>query len=103
MRHGLALIDERSVDRDEVHFRARIFGADAEGSSLLVVNMSPHGLMARTDRDHAEGDRVRLILPQVGVVAGDIRWALGGRIGVRFDTPFDLAAYYGLLAAVLRR
>lgn len=90
------------MNRDEVHFRARAFGHDAQPSTLLVVNMSPHGLMARCDADHAEGDRVRIILPGTGPVAAEVRWSLGGRMGVRFDTAFDLASYYGLLAAVLK-
>ncbi len=100
--NNLALRDDREVGRDEVHYRARAFGADAQASNLLVVNMSPHGLMARCDRDHAEGDRIRIVLPVAGSVAAEVRWSLGGRIGTRFDTAFDLASYYEMLATMLK-
>ncbi len=96
--------DERRVaDRDEVHYRARAFGPDAQPHMLLVVNISPHGLMARCDAAFAEGDRLRVTLPGVGVVVAEVRWVLGGRIGVNFETAIDLASYYELLATMLKK
>ncbi|MCP3730748.1 PilZ domain-containing protein [Sphingomonas sp. MG17] len=96
--------DERRVaDRDEVHYRARAFGPDARPHTLLVVNLSPHGLMARCDADFAEGDRLRIMLPVVGVAVAEIRWCLGGRMGVNFETAIDLASYYELLAQLMKK
>lgn len=96
--------DERRVaDRDEVHYRARAFGPDAQPVTLLVVNISPHGLMARCDAAFAEGDRLRIMLPVVGVAIAEVRWCLGGRMGVNFETAVDLASYYELLAQLMKR
>lgn len=94
--------DRRTSDRDEVHYRARAFGPDAQPHTLLIVNISPHGLMARCDHQFAEGARLRVMLPVVGVAPAEIRWSLGGRIGVSFDSAVDLASYYELLAQMLK-
>lgn len=98
-----AALDQREVDRDEVHFRARAFGPDGQPLELLVVNISPHGLMARCDAVLKEGDHLRLTLPAAGVVTAEIRWALGGRIGCHFPVAIDRATYYETLAVMLKR
>lgn len=95
--------DRRLSDRDEVHYRARAFGPDAQPVTLLIVNISPHGLMARCEASFNEGDRLRVMFPVVGVAAIEIRWCLGGRLGASFDTAIDLANYYELLAQMLRK
>jgi hypothetical protein len=95
--------DVRREDRDVVHYRARAFGPDAKPLTLLVVNLSPHGLMARCDAGYAVGDRIRVTLPSVGVLVAEIRWSLGGRMGCQFARPVDLATYYELLAILLKR
>lgn len=94
--------DQRAVERDEVHLRARAFGPDARALSILIVNLSPHGLMARCEDELGEGHRLRVVLPVVGAVVAQVRWALGGRIGCRFEQAIDRASYYELLATVLR-
>lgn len=95
--------ERRAIDRDEVHYRVRAYGPDARSHTLLVVNISPHGLMARCDAEFAQGDRLRIMLPVVGVMVAEIRWSLGGRIGVHLDTAIDLASYYELLATLLKK
>lgn len=94
--------DEREENRDQVHLRARAFGPDARPLPLVVVNLSPHGLMARCDREFAEGTRIRVTLPVVGVIVAEVRWSLGGRIGCRFEQGIDRASYYEMLAVILR-
>jgi PilZ domain len=95
--------DRRLVERDEVHYRARAFGPDAQPVTLLIVNISPHGLMARCEKPFTEGDRMRVTLPAVGVVAAEVRWSLGGRLGASFDTAIDLAGYYELIAQLMKK
>ncbi|MCC2976446.1 PilZ domain-containing protein [Sphingomonas sp. PL-96] len=92
---------EPSHVRDEVQFEARGFGPAAEALQLRVLNLSSHGLSATTDLEVATGDRLRVILPVVGVMAAEVRWAKGTRFGCMFDMPIDRASYYELLAAVL--
>jgi hypothetical protein len=95
-------VDSRALARDEVHYRARAFGPDARQLSLLIVNLSAAGLMARSELSYAVGERLHITLPVVGVVIAEIRWSLGGRIGCELDAPIPLAEYYELLAALLK-
>ncbi len=103
MQHGgLAFSDIRREDRDEVHYRTRAVHADGRPLQVLVVNLSPHGFMARCEARMADADLIRITLPGVGQLATHVRWALGGRIGCQFERPISLAHYYELLAIVLR-
>lgn len=99
---NLAYAEIRREDRDDVHYRARAFGPDAKALNLLVVNISPHGLMARCETCFEPGARIRVTFPIVGVLAAEVRWSLGGRIGCQFDSAIDLASYYELVALLVR-
>jgi hypothetical protein len=99
---GLAVRDNRLIARDEVHFRARAFGPNAQPLNLLIVNISALGLMARCDTTLETGDRIRITLPVVGVIVAEVRWWLGGRLGCQLDQPIALSDYYDLLAVMLR-
>ncbi|MEZ0496601.1 PilZ domain-containing protein [Sphingomonas sp. IW22] len=98
-----AFVEQRSEDRDEVQFRARASGPDNRALSLLVVNLSPNGMMARCEDAFAPGDRLRVTLPVVGAMSAEVRWALGGRIGCQFESGIDRATYRELLATVMQR
>ncbi|QQV76233.1 PilZ domain-containing protein [Sphingomonas aliaeris] len=97
-----AYAESRATPRDEVHYRARGFGPDARALSLLIVNISAQGLMARYDNDLPVGARLRVTLPIVGVVAAQVRWSLGGRIGCELDHPIGQADYFDLLAVLIK-
>lgn len=99
---NLAFVDHRREGREEVHHRARAFGPDARAVQLLIVNVSPHGMMARCEREYAVGDRLRITLPVLGVVVAEVRWCLGGRLGCQFEPAMDLASYYELLAMLMK-
>ena len=95
--------DERGEVRDEVLLRARATDAAGRPSVMTVVNLSPGGLMARTDASIAPGDRLTVELPQLGRIGMEVRWMLGGRVGCRFDVGVSAERYYPLLAAVRAR
>ncbi len=99
---SLAFQDDRSVGRDEVHYRAKAFGPDARPLPLVIVNMSAMGLMARCETTCQPGDRITITLPVIGAIVAHIRWSLGGRIGCELDRTIDLADYYELLAMMVR-
>lgn len=99
---NLAVSDARREPRDEVSYRARAFGPDAAQLDFHIVNISPHGLMARCEGDFDIGARIRVVLPVTGAIVAEIRWALGGRVGCQFEGPIDLASYYDLLALLLK-
>jgi hypothetical protein len=96
-----ACAESRVAPRDEVHYRARAFGPDARALSLLVVNISAQGLMARYDHDLPVGARLHVTLPVVGVVVAEVRWSLGGRIGCELDRAISISDYYELLAVLV--
>lgn len=97
-----AFVETRREEREDVHYRARGFGPYARPLTLLIVNISQHGLMARCETQFEIGQRLRLTLPAVGVVVAEVRWSLGGRIGCQFDPAINLADYYEMIAAVLK-
>ncbi|MES2988948.1 MAG: PilZ domain-containing protein [Pseudomonadota bacterium] len=99
---NLAFAEVRREGREEVHYRARAFGPDAKSHGLLIVNISPHGLMARCEACFEVGDRIRIQLPVVGVMVAEIRWSLGGRLGAQFENVIDLASYYELATIMVR-
>ncbi|WP_419808046.1 PilZ domain-containing protein [Sphingomonas sp.] len=94
--------EERSEARDPVHHRTRATRPDGKVVSLVVVNTSPGGLMARCDTACNEGDRLRIELPGVGQLPVEVRWSLGGRIGCRVPSPMRLEDYYAMLSAMRR-
>ena len=99
---ALAFTEKRETARDEVDYRARAYGGDAQPLSIQVVNMSAQGLMARCETPFDIGDRIRIVLPIAGPVVAEVRWALGGRIGCQFDQAIDLASYYELLSVLVK-
>ena len=91
--------DDRSEPRDEVYHRTRATLADQRSVPIVVVNLSPHGMMARIDTDIAAGEWMRVHLPVVGLITAAVRWSLGGRMGCQFDRSIDPRDYGKLLAA----
>ena len=99
---AMAFVEKRETPRDEVHYRVRAFGGDAQPVSILIVNLSAQGLMARVDADRPVGERLRITLPVVGVIVAEVRWSLGGRIGCELDQQIAVAEYFEVLAALLK-
>jgi hypothetical protein len=99
---NLAFAEDRREHREDVHHRTR--GIDREGATvtMLVVNISSHGMMARCEAELGEGDWLRVTLPKAGTLLARVRWALGGRVGFQFDAPIPRARYYELLAMLAR-
>jgi len=95
-----AWAEHRAAVRDDVHYRARAIGPNRQSLTLLIVNISAQGLMARYDGPMPVGATLSVPLPVVGVVLATVRWSLGGRIGCELAAPVALAKYYELLAAL---
>ena len=93
-------IDDRTEPRDEVHHRSRAMLADRRSVSVLIVNLSPQGLMIRSDAPVSVGEWLRIQLPVVGEVQVAVRWALGGRIGCQLERPIVANRYHMVLGAM---
>ena len=101
-RTAFAAKEQRQAAREEVFYRTRGTSAAGVPLALLVVNISAMGLMARCDGSFAPGDRIKVLLPVIGITDAEVRWALGGRIGCELDQPIALHDYYALLAALVK-
>ena len=98
VQHG----EDRGEPRDEVLFRTRVTLADRRTPHVVVVNVSPHGLMLRSDAAVSVGEWIKVQLPVIGEVHAAVRWALGGRIGCQLERAVPIGDYYPLLAALRR-
>jgi len=97
-----ALAEIRRETRDEVQYRTHALGSGAKRHTIVIGNISPHGLMGRCKSACEVGERLEVELPVVGAIAAEVRWAVGGQIGAQFDAPIGLAHYYALVATLLR-
>lgn len=92
--------EARVEPRDEVHHRCRATLVDGRTLSVLVVNLSPQGLMIRSDVEVSVGEWLRVTLPMVGEMQAAVRWALGGRIGCQLEKPIAANRYHAVLGAM---
>ncbi|MFN3434045.1 MAG: PilZ domain-containing protein [Sphingomonas sp.] len=92
--------EERAEPRDEVHHRTRATLADRRNVPVLVVNLSPGGLMIRSDAPVSVGEWIRIQLPVVGDTQAAVRWALGGRIGCQLERTIPANRYHAVLGAM---
>lgn len=88
----------RAVPRAEVSIDTRISVADRP-RAITLINVSPHGFMGECRAGVPLNARISLDLPGFGALAGCVRWAVGRRIGGRFDTPLDEERLAEALAA----
>ena len=98
---NLAYATERREERHEVHHRTRAAAVDGPDIAIIVVNLSPNGLMARCEQAIDVGARLHVALPGIGLVHAEVRWSLGGRIGCEFQHSIPLPSYYGLLPKMI--
>lgn len=95
---NIAYANERREDREDVHHRTVATAADGRSIALLVVNISPNGLMARCDQDIAPGTELTFKLPDAPPIAAEARWSLGGRMGCEFAATIPISRYFALVA-----
>ena len=67
---------------------------------VRIINISPLGLMCRTDAELLVGERVSVWLPVVKNVQAEVRWAEDGRLGVEFRAPVEPRVYDAMLALI---
>lgn len=92
------LWDARSERREEVFHRTRATTADGTPLRVTLVDLSSGGCMARCEAAVAPGDRLAVELPLAGRIQAEVRWALGGRLGCRFERALGADTYAQVLA-----
>lgn len=91
--------DQRRARRDLVDLESH---ATARGQThaVRVINISPLGLMCRSEGVFLNGERLTIWLPLVRDQAAEVRWVEDGRIGVEFLNPIGPRIYDALLALI---
>lgn len=92
--------ESRREPREAVDFRARIWGSTCKPSPALLVNISPHGCMVRSDQIVPIGEKLTVHLPGIGNMQGIVIWSLGARIGIEFEAGLALESYLGMLTTM---
>nr|WP_210358905.1 PilZ domain-containing protein [Sphingomonas beigongshangi] len=92
--------DGRAEPRDEVHHRSRARLVDGRTLPVLIVNLSPGGLMLRSDAAVSVGEWISIQLPVLGDVKAAVRWALGGRIGCQLERAIPANRYHAVLGGM---
>jgi hypothetical protein len=92
----------RRVERQAVCYRCEINGIGAGTVSGLLVDISPLGCLIRCSREVVQGTVVSFDLPIAGQIKATIIWSMGGRIGMEFTEPVDLAPYFDMLSHLQR-
>ncbi len=80
----------RKVDRDSLFMTGRLYlDDDSAPFDVRIRNLSAGGLMAEPNTTVTNGQRVRIELRNVGMVAGRVAWANNRQFGIAFDAPID--------------
>ena len=98
MSHIQRRAESRREPREAVDFYAHIWGLARKPSPALLVNISPHGCMVRSDQIVPIGENLTVDVPGVGNMQGIVMWSLGTRIGIEFESGIGLETFLGMLS-----
>lgn len=99
MRSRDPAAEERRARRDLVDL---VSHATARGRthSVRVINVSPLGLMCRTEADLLIGEKLTIWLPLLKDTPAEVRWIENGRVGMEFLTPIPSENYDAMIALI---
>lgn len=86
----------RIADRTQVCIETQISVAD-RARPITLINLSVHGFMGECRAGVPLRSRISIELPGIGPLSGCVHWAVGRRIGGRFDTPLNESQLAGAL------
>ncbi|HEX7852352.1 MAG TPA: hypothetical protein VF503_01495 [Sphingobium sp.] len=92
--------ERRRAQRDDVDFPTVATRRWTERFEVRLLNISPMGFHARGKVEFERDQKLKILLPIVGEVEGQIAWALTGCCGGWFPTPIPADAYQRVLAAI---
>lgn len=95
--------ESRRTPREAVDYPSQIWLNGPAPCAALIVNVSPHGCMIRSDRTVSIGERVTVAMPGVGELSGTVIWFLGARFGVEFVEAIELEPYLAMLSVLKAR
>jgi hypothetical protein len=83
--------DDRRSRRTEICIDAIVDAGPGRQSSVVVLNVSAHGVMARTVTSFVPGRPVTLTAGALAAVPGRIAWQRDGHVGIAFSEPLTIA------------
>jgi hypothetical protein len=88
----------RAVARDIIDFHT-VVAVEGNGAfDARLMDISPYGCQVRAySRVLERGERIWVLLPGLGEVAGEAMWGLRGLFGCKFAEPVDSDLYAQLL------
>lgn len=86
----------RIADRADVCIETQISVAN-RARAITLINLSRHGFMGECRAGVPLRSRISIELPGIGAFSGCVHWAVGRRVGGRFDTPLDEIQLAGAL------
>jgi hypothetical protein len=100
MQEHYQLAEQRAGERVSVFHRTRTLGPDGRALSLVIVDLSQKGLMARCDQYLDREARIQVNIPGIGMCFAVVRWSLGGRIGCELEEHIEIDDYHAALSAL---
>jgi len=99
MRSRDPSVDQRRVARDLVDMVSHIT-ADGRTHGVRIINISPLGLMCRTEELLTLSGRVLIWLPVLKDRRALVRWSEEGRFALEFGEPLPTAGYDAMMALI---
>ena len=90
-------LDDRRSTRSDVRLPATLEAGPGQSVAITVVNISAHGVMARTSTPLLPGRPVALAMAGLARHPGRIAWVRGEHLGVAFDRPLTLTEILAVL------
>ena len=57
---------------------------------VRIRNIAAGGALLESSRDLPDGSQIQLDIPGCSIMGGDVRWSRDGKVGIRFERPFNL-------------
>lgn len=92
--------ERRRAQRDDVDLPTTATRQWTETFDIRLLNLSPMGFHARGKAAFERDQRLRILLPVVGEVEGQIAWALKGCCGGWFLNAIEPDLYARVLASI---
>src|SRR3978361_946090 len=89
----VAAAERRRAERREVALDTLMADRESRAFAVRSLNLSPEGFMAQSDWPLCERAPVRVDIPTIGWLRGDVVWVLGDRVGANFRDLIEPEAY----------
>lgn len=99
MRSRDPALDQRRAPRDLVDMVSHV-SARGRTYGVRIINISPLGLMCRSEGDLLTGEPVTIWLPILKDCPAEVRWAEDSRVGIEFAEPIKPRIYDALVALI---